>query len=101
MVADQLQRAVHMAAGFGMERDDVGAGLGKHGHQVVHWLHHQMHPEAFIYYLPSIIRVAVINPGQWLGVVDALLRVLDRSPTHHWDNLSKSGLLDFELKSMR
>lgn len=44
-------------------------------------------PEAFIYYLPSIIRVAVINPGQWLGVVDALLRVLDRSPNpYHWDN---------------
>ena len=44
-------------------------------------------PEAFIYYLPSIIRVAVKNPGQWLGAVDALLRVLDRSPnSYHWDN---------------
>ena len=53
MVADQLQRAVHMAAGFGMERDDVGAGLGKHGHQAVHRLHHQMHINRYLHMRPD------------------------------------------------
>ena len=43
LVADQRQSAVHVTGGFGVECDDIGAGLGKHRHQCIHGFNHQMH----------------------------------------------------------
>src|SRR5690606_14372497 len=43
VVADQGQRAVDMARGFGVEADDVRAGLGEGGHERVDGLDHQVH----------------------------------------------------------
>ena len=43
LLADQRQRAVHVAAGLRVEADVVGAGLGEHGHQLVHRLDHEVH----------------------------------------------------------
>jgi len=40
---DQLQRAVDVAAGFGVEADQAGAGSGEIGHDAVDRLDHQMH----------------------------------------------------------
>ena len=42
-VADQLQRAVDVRAGVGVEADPVGAGLGKRLRQRIDRLHHQVH----------------------------------------------------------
>ena len=42
-IFNQTQAAVDMAAGFGVESDDVGTGLGKRLNQIIHRLHHQMH----------------------------------------------------------
>ena len=43
-------------------------------------------PEAFAYYLPSILCLSIQFPGQWFAPVDSLLKILDRSPVvEYWD----------------
>src|SRR5215471_6685139 len=43
-------------------------------------------PEAFIYYLPSILALSTENRKQPMLAAISLLRVLDRGPeVHHWD----------------
>jgi hypothetical protein len=54
-------------------------------------------PEAFIYYLPSILSVTAKNPGKWLGAADALLGILNRSPeAYHWDGFIEKRLVGLE-----
>lgn len=54
-------------------------------------------PEAFIYYLPSILLGAMDAPGSQLQAADALLGVLDRSPVvYHWDAFITKRLLGLE-----
>jgi hypothetical protein len=56
-------------------------------------------PEAFVYYLPSVLSVAAGNPERWLAAADALLRVLDRSPeTYHWDAFISKRLVGLETE---
>jgi|JI6StandDraft_1071083.scaffolds.fasta_scaffold170594_2 hypothetical protein len=44
-------------------------------------------PEAFAYYLPSILILSSQRPTEWFWPADALLQVLDRSPTvAYWDD---------------
>lgn len=51
-------------------------------------------PEAFIYYLPSILIGAMAAPGSQLLAADALLGVLARSPEiYHWDAFITKRLL--------
>ena len=40
---DELQRAVHMLAGLGVEGDEIGPCIGKGGRQIVDRRDHQMH----------------------------------------------------------
>lgn len=43
-------------------------------------------PEAFAYYLPSILTLSSVHPDQWFAPADGLLQVLDRSPVaEYWD----------------
>lgn len=43
-------------------------------------------PEAFAYYLPSILRLSSQFPDRWFWPTDTLLRILDRSPVvEYWD----------------
>lgn len=51
-------------------------------------------PEAFIYYLPSILASTVKQPESWLQSADALLGILDRSAeVDHWDAFITTRLL--------
>lgn len=43
-------------------------------------------PEAFAYYLPSILALSYGHPDQWFAPADGLLQVLNRSPVvEYWD----------------
>ena len=43
-------------------------------------------PEAFKYYLPSILSTSIAHPEMWMQAADAILGVLDRSPdSANWD----------------
>ena len=43
-------------------------------------------PEAFIYYLPSLLTLSAAHPDQSLLPVDGVLMMLDRSPIpEYWD----------------
>lgn len=43
-------------------------------------------PDAFLFYLPSLLCLSSKNPERWFWPVDALLQILDRSPVvEHWD----------------
>lgn len=54
-------------------------------------------PEAFLFYLPSILIGAHDAPGKQLQPVDALIGVLDRSPeVYHWDAFITNRLLGLE-----
>lgn len=51
-------------------------------------------PEAFAYYLPSIIYLSIQFPDKWFSPVDSLLRVLDRSPVvEYWDSFIVTRLI--------
>jgi hypothetical protein len=51
-------------------------------------------PQAFVYYLPSILLGALDVPGGQLLAGDALLGILDRSPdVYHWDAFIAKRLL--------
>jgi hypothetical protein len=44
-------------------------------------------PDAFLYFLPSLLSVSVANPQTWLAPADSLIRMLDRSPAvENWDD---------------
>lgn len=54
-------------------------------------------PEAFAYYLPSILSLSSLHPEKWLGPADTLLRVLDRSPlVEHWDSFIATRLVGLQ-----
>lgn len=51
-------------------------------------------PEAFAYFLPSILALTSATPGEWLYVADVLLSILDRSPMiEYWDDFLLTRLL--------
>jgi hypothetical protein len=44
-------------------------------------------PEAFLYYLPSVLVETLESGGQWLQVADSVIGFLNRSPTvEYWDS---------------
>lgn len=54
-------------------------------------------PEAFVYYLPSILVVSAENPKQPMLVAESLFRILDRSPEpYHWDAFIQPRLVGLE-----
>jgi hypothetical protein len=51
-------------------------------------------PEAFAYYLPSIVCLSIQFPEKWFFPVDSLLRVLDCSPVvEYWDSFIVTRLI--------
>ncbi|MBY0469271.1 MAG: hypothetical protein K2Q07_09870 [Burkholderiaceae bacterium] len=51
-------------------------------------------PEAFAYYLPSVLCLSSKNPDRWFWPADALIQILDRSPVvEHWDIFLSTRLL--------
>jgi hypothetical protein len=43
-------------------------------------------PQAFAYYLPSIMLLSASRPNDWFAPADSLLQILDRSPAvENWD----------------
>lgn len=58
---------------------------------------HALRPEAFKYYLPSILTLALEKPEQWFFPADSLVSILDRSPmTAYWDDFLTARLLGLE-----
>jgi len=56
-------------------------------------------PEAFAYYLPSILTLSSQRPHQWFWPADALLIILDRSPVvDYWDTFITTRLLGLRLE---
>ena len=56
-------------------------------------------PEAFAYYLPSIICISIEFPQKWFLPVDSLLHILDRSPVvEYWDNFIVTRLIGLKQK---
>lgn len=56
-------------------------------------------PEAFAYYLPSILCLSSQSPSQWFSPTDTLLQILDRSPVvEYWDAFIVTRLVG--LKAM-
>jgi len=54
-------------------------------------------PEAFVYYLPSIVVLSAEMPTQPMLVAGSLLRVLDRDPeVYHWDAFIQPRLVGLE-----
>ena len=41
-------------------------------------------PEAFAYYLPSVLLLSAQNPSEWLEAADTLINELDQSPDAKW-----------------
>lgn len=86
------------------EQRDALAFAGRHWREIG-WRDWQSHPdafyafapEAFIFYLPSILLSAMDAPQQQLLASDALIGVLDRSPEpSHWDEFIARRLFDLE-----
>jgi hypothetical protein len=51
-------------------------------------------PDAFRYYLPSILTLSIERPDQWFFPADGLMQILDRSPTiGYWDAFLTDRLL--------
>lgn len=51
-------------------------------------------PDAFRYYLPSILTLSIERPEQWFSPADALVQILDRSPTvEYWNDFLTDRLL--------
>lgn len=58
---------------------------------------HALRPEAFKYYLPSILALALEKPEQWFFPADSLISILDRSPMiAYWDDFLTARLLGLE-----
>lgn len=54
--------------------------------------------EAFAYYLPSILLLSAEKPTEWFWPADALLQMLDRSPTvAYWDDFLISRLMGLRI----
>jgi len=70
------------------ERSDASWFAGKDRHDVA-WLDFGTHgdavfgfsPEAFKYFLPRVMQLAVASPEEWFAAADAILQVLDRGLT--------------------
>ncbi len=66
------------------------------------WQHHPdafyaFLPEAFVFYLPSILIAAMEAPQGQLLAADALIGMLDRSPEpYHWDAFIAARLIGLE-----
>jgi len=51
-------------------------------------------PEAFAYYLPSVLCLSSKHPDRWFWPADALMQILDRSPVvEHWDAFLSTRLV--------
>jgi hypothetical protein len=51
-------------------------------------------PDAFVYYLPSVLCLSAQYPDRWSSTASSLLASLDRSPTiEYWDGWLTSRLL--------
>lgn len=47
----------------------------------------QFTPDAFLYYLPSLLIISAEQSERWLSAADALMMILDRSPVvDYWDD---------------
>lgn len=56
-------------------------------------------PEAFAYYLPSILTLSLKNPDRLFLPAQALLQVLDRSPVvEYWDEFIVTRLFEFNFE---
>lgn len=54
-------------------------------------------PEAFAYYLPSVLALSAQFPDRWFWPADALLQVLDRSPViEYWDEFLTTRLMGLQ-----
>ena len=54
-------------------------------------------PEAFVFYLPSVLIAALMAPEGQLQAADALLGILDRAPdVYHWDAFITQRMLGLE-----
>jgi hypothetical protein len=54
-------------------------------------------PEAFVYYLPSVLSSALDKPDEWLDAVDSLLCLLDRNQEpQNWDDFMTERLVGLE-----
>lgn len=54
-------------------------------------------PEAFVFYLPSLLLGAMAAPQGQLTAADALVGILDRSPEpYHWDTFMAARLVGLE-----
>jgi hypothetical protein len=55
-------------------------------------------PDAFRYYLPSILTLSIERPDQWFFPADALIQILDRSPTvAYWEEFLTDRLLGLRI----
>jgi hypothetical protein len=98
---------------FDSDVEDALAFAGKGWHEVTceHWRKHYcavnfLSPEAFAYFLPSLLTLTVQNPKEYPDLaVDSLINLLDRSPsTEGWnDHFSKRflGLRSEEYEIMK
>jgi hypothetical protein len=54
-------------------------------------------PEAFAYYLPSILSLSTKYPNRWFRPADDLIKILDRSPViEYWDEFLSTRLLGLQ-----
>jgi hypothetical protein len=55
-------------------------------------------PEAFRYFLPSVLTLSSESPEKWFWPVDSLLQVLDRSPVpEYWDDFILSKFIGLKI----
>ncbi len=87
------------------EQRDALSFAGRHWREIgwQDWVRHPdafyaFVPEAFIFYLPSLLLGALDAPQGQLLAADALIGVLDRSPEpYHWDAFMTARLIGLEL----
>lgn len=86
------------------EQRDAIWFAGRHWREVA-WQDWQSHPdafysfvpEAFVFYLPSVLIGAMAAPNGELLAADALIGMLDRSPEpYHWDAFMTARLVGLE-----
>lgn len=85
----------------GLYEGKVDKALLQENHDAIYWLS----PDAFCYYLPRIIEVSLYEGLDDLIAVEAIISMLDRSPSpEFWDDffLSRFTLLSYqECESMQ
>lgn len=65
------------------------SGRERHELTLQHWREHSsaiyfFDPEAFAYYLPSVLLLSAQNLDEWLEAADSLINALDCSPDPQW-----------------